>query len=204
MNITKQASNIQSTIKSSQFVTPPNVETFETLTIISGIGTFKGSNLPILSIYQGKKASPIYNYFVSGNVQDIITKYKDQETARIKGKENDKIKSKQLKEQARNAVKLGDVFSSSWGYDQTNVDFYQIIAINGNMCTMAQMETLETPSTTIRDYGKATPGKIISNQAPTKHVVKMSTAAGGLYFKICSYAHAYLWDGTPCHISHTY
>ena len=28
-------------------------------------------------------------------------------------------------------VKVGDLFSASWGYDQTNVDFFQVIALVG-------------------------------------------------------------------------
>ena len=28
-------------------------------------------------------------------------------------------------------VKVGDVFYDSWGYEQTNIDFYQVIALRG-------------------------------------------------------------------------
>ncbi len=28
-------------------------------------------------------------------------------------------------------VKIGDIFSSSWGYDQTNVDYYQVVGFAG-------------------------------------------------------------------------
>ncbi len=28
-------------------------------------------------------------------------------------------------------VKVGDVFVDSWGYDQTNIDFYQVVALRG-------------------------------------------------------------------------
>ena len=36
-------------------------------------------------------------------------------------------------EETQNAegVHLGDIFYSSWGYDQTNVDFYQVVALKG-------------------------------------------------------------------------
>ena len=35
-----------------------------------------------------------------------------------------------LEETMKN-VKVGDVFSASWGYDQTNVDFFQVVALVG-------------------------------------------------------------------------
>ena len=36
--------------------------------------------------------------------------------------------------QNKAGVKVGDVFYTSWGYDQTNVDFYQVIAITEGGC----------------------------------------------------------------------
>lgn len=30
-------------------------------------------------------------------------------------------------------VKVGDIFSTSWGYDQTNVDFFQVVELVGNL-----------------------------------------------------------------------
>ena len=32
-------------------------------------------------------------------------------------------------------LKVGDLFSYSWGYDQTNVDFYQLVGIKGKTMT---------------------------------------------------------------------
>lgn len=37
------------------------------------------------------------------------------------------------------SVKVGDVFSMSWGYDQTNVDFFQVIARTGNSVRIRQV-----------------------------------------------------------------
>lgn len=44
---------------------------------------------------------------------------KEQPKAQSAGKEN------------RFGVKVGDVFESSWGYEQTNVDFFQVVALVG-------------------------------------------------------------------------
>lgn len=40
---------------------------------------------------------------------------------------------KSQKAEKKNAfgVKVGDIFSASWGYEQTNIDFYQVIALRG-------------------------------------------------------------------------
>lgn len=38
----------------------------------------------------------------------------------------------------RHDVKVGDIFRSSWGYDQTNIDYYQIVELIGNHYAMAR------------------------------------------------------------------
>lgn len=53
-------------------------------------------------------------------------------------------------EEVREAVKVGDVFYESWGYDQTNIDFAQVIRISPTgktvLCRMmgSQRATPET------------------------------------------------------------
>lgn len=37
--------------------------------------------------------------------------------------------AKEKKEQALNELKVGDIFKTSWGYEQTNVNFFQVIEI---------------------------------------------------------------------------
>lgn len=32
---------------------------------------------------------------------------------------------------ANGSVSVGDIFASSWGYEQTNVSFYQVVSIHG-------------------------------------------------------------------------
>ena len=71
------------------------------------------------------------------NVKKIWYGYKDEETVRNAientGKENTPEKKKTTAKEKTNkyGVKVGDIFSASWGYDQTNVDFFQVIALVG-------------------------------------------------------------------------
>lgn len=43
----------------------------------------------------------------------------------------------------RNKVdfEVGDILQGSWGYDQTNQEFYQVIAINGKRVTIREVAT---------------------------------------------------------------
>lgn len=44
-------------------------------------------------------------------------------------------------------IKVGDVFSASWGYEQTNVQFFQVIALKGS--TMATFREIHRTSRSI-------------------------------------------------------
>ncbi|MCR6574331.1 hypothetical protein [Campylobacter insulaenigrae] len=43
-------------------------------------------------------------------------------------------------EKNENGYKVGDLFYSSWGYEQTNIDFYQVIATSKKTIWMAKIE----------------------------------------------------------------
>ena len=57
--------------------------------------------------------------------------YIDKKIATIKEREEDKQSIKQRKEEAKadHNFKVGDILYQSWGYEQTNIDFYQITAV---------------------------------------------------------------------------
>ena len=46
-------------------------------------------------------------------------------------------------------VKIGDIFYTRWGYDQTDVDYYQVTAISatGKTCTLSAICAVEVPGT---------------------------------------------------------
>lgn len=57
----------------------------------------------------------------------------EQTRAAIDGspKENSKPAEKSAPKENKFGVKVGDIFSASWGYEQTNNDFFQVIALVG-------------------------------------------------------------------------
>lgn len=72
------------------------------------------------------------------NLKKVWYGYTDEETARkaIETAENP-TETKALKTATKTekvnkyGVKVGDLFEASWGYEQTNVDFFQVIALVG-------------------------------------------------------------------------
>lgn len=86
-------------------------------------------------------------------------------------------------------LKCGDVLYSSWGYEQTNVDFYQVTKVVG------------VNSVQIRPIAQC----IERSEGHSDHVVPVTDSfrgeamtkrvQPGNYMRIASYANAYPWDG---------
>lgn len=69
------------------------------------------------------------------NVKKVWYGYTDEQTvtAAIANAESPSETTPTQKAEKVNkyGVKVGDIFSSSWGYEQTNIDFFQVIALVG-------------------------------------------------------------------------
>jgi hypothetical protein len=89
-------------------------------------------------------------------------------------------------------VQVGDVFVSSWGYEQTNVDFYEVTrVVSGHT-----IEVREIAGQNVKDtsHGSARvvpcPGDFLDKPAMRKRVSGHSD--GTPRFRVASYANAYL------------
>ena len=105
----------------------------------------------------------------------------------------------------------GAIIDSSWGYDQTNIDFYRIEKRSGLMLTLAplQSELTEThfmsgtrlPTATPKDYATdhdaAWDNKDLQNPKPTFRR-KLRMGKDGNPTGLCiAHGWASLWDGKP-------
>lgn len=60
-----------------------------------------------------------------------LVEYKQRLKKRNEAKIAARKERKAKNAEAMKLVKVGDVFSCTWGYDQTNVDFFQVVALVG-------------------------------------------------------------------------
>lgn len=98
-----------------------------------------------------------------------------------------------LPEQTIDDIKVGDIWYATWGYEQTNVSFFQIINKSAKMVTIREIKSQKKQTgqwTT--DGGVATPlrGKFMGSP------MKKKLQSGGS-IKIESYMFARPWDGNP-------
>ena len=100
-------------------------------------------------------------------------------------------------EQPVPTVNVGDIFVSSWGYDQTNVDFYTVLTVKNK--TAVLVEIGKTLNYTGHMQGICIPNpKEVGNKPLTKRILSMN---GSPYFKMASYASASPWNGREQHFT---
>jgi len=92
------------------------------------------------------------------------------------------------------APKVGDILYSSWGYDQTNIDFYEIVRVTGSMVVVRKLEKRVVRSSGSTDYVVPVPGQY--SGAPLRRKFGPGWR-GGVAISINTFAGAYTWDGTP-------
>ena len=87
---------------------------------------------------------------------------------------------------------VGDILTGSWGYDQTNIEFYQVVALKGRSVTIRPV-TLFTSATGPQDH--VYPCK---DQFTSEPIRKMVDRWGGVkLYDFGCYLHK--WDGGARH-----
>ena len=111
----------------------------EKLTCIIGKSTKKAKNgFKRLYAYRFRSESQLYSHALDWLKFRKVWQEKESELKKQRELENI--------EKAKN-VKIGDVFACSWGYDQTNVDFYQVVKRSPKTVTLREIEKTQTGET---------------------------------------------------------
>jgi len=85
-------------------------------------------------------------------------------------------------------VKVGDIFRSSWGYDQTNIDFFECVGLKGSRQVLIRPIAAESmESAYLQGQCVPKPG-VFTGEALIKNVI---TSESEPAVRISSYAHAY-------------
>ena len=95
-------------------------------------------------------------------------------------------------------VKVGDIFYASWGYNQTNVNFYQVKRLVGR--TMVEVQEIASKIKEDHTYHYdvvAVPNAFKEGEKVMRKRVKTSSYSGRPAIKVYEFANASLWDGQP-------
>lgn len=144
--------------------------------------------------FSGKKAK--YDFFFSFRTMEDRANYVNKFENRIKAW---KKRIQENKDARRAPTKLteGSILYTSWGYDQTNIDFYQVTKVIGKkMVELRELVQSRDTSGMAFDQGMCSPIKDkFTDEAPIRKIASSDSV------KIKSYAIASLWDGRPKHFT---
>jgi hypothetical protein len=158
---------------------------------------------PTLKVWRPKATKPHVNYYFRSleDVEKRIVSELKAARGHIEMVQSRKESRKGTPEQLE-AVKIGDIFHFSWGYEQTNVDFYQVIERRGQMLTLREIGQRSTDPASgngMADYRVAVKDAFVADAKPfTK---KLQFSSGKPYITIKSYGWCSLWDGQETYCS---
>jgi len=141
--------------------------------------------------FVGKQSKPLFHY----SYRDERQREKAIEDAADGRRKELELKEerRQERKQFRHEFNVGDVLYSSWGYDQTNIDFYEVTKVIGpKFVEIRELAQKTVRSEATADYVVPVPGRFAQGSRPMKKRVKPGHAVS-----IASYANAYKWDGKP-------
>lgn len=142
--------------------------------------------------FAGKAQKPLFHeqYQSESSRKRAVEEYIESRRRLLVMKE----KAREEKRGWQHNVQVGDIFYTSWGYDQTNIDFYEVVDVRGSIIVVREIDSVVVSSGAGSESVMAEPGDFIG--PPTR--VKVQKAGNQATFKIgTTYAHE--WDGRPLH-----
>jgi len=141
--------------------------------------------------YSGKR-NYYHDFYYSFTSLERAESFIENYIESLKKKAEDKLNHAASKKQRSNTflekLEKGMILVTSWGYEQTNVEFFEVIQVKG--CSVYLREISSDLSETGFMSGNALPRKGEYVGEIIKRVVR-----GGDYVKISESRSAHLWDG---------
>lgn len=126
------------------------------------------------------------------DMNQYVEKFKAEKLKQSQEKESMKLAVKDARKNFKHSYEVGQILYDSWGYDQTNIDFFQITAIKGLSVTLRKVA--QNAYRTGHDCGKCSPIKdsFVGEEIKRRIVVHINYK-----HEVVSYIKdASNWDGT--------
>jgi hypothetical protein len=97
-------------------------------------------------------------------------------------------------------IRVGDIFVNTWGYEQTNADFYKVINKSKTFVKLRKLKDRIVEDKNGFMTGSAFPVDEFDSSEPEVFIKKPYLFMGRIYVRM-KYGSAERWDGTPVRIS---
>lgn len=94
-------------------------------------------------------------------------------------------------------VNIGDIFVCSWGYDQTNIDYYKVLAVKNKTVTIAAVAQNRTYTGHMQ--GECVPVPDVVTGKPINK--RINPCDDSVSIKMTSFSWAYPWSGKTNHFT---
>lgn len=152
------------------------------------IFTYTASNgKPAACAFVGKAVKPTWKYYFNTEAQRQVKI--DETISNENARQARKADAAASRKAFRHTLAIGDVLRSSWGYDQTNVDYYQVTALKGSTQVVTRRIAGLSVSGDSGRTGRSGPdvGAFLDRYQPETFKVQE-----GNCIRVASYARAYL------------
>lgn len=108
---------------------------FEDVGAVVYIGEY-GSGFFTVTAFSGKRTKPDFNYYVKSAEKaeaDIQSFYN-----RLCRSQAAKAEKRKQNRPTNSDVKISDIFEASWGYEQINVNYYQVVGFRGKSMVLVR------------------------------------------------------------------
>ena len=148
----------------------------------------RGEQKPALACFLGNSAKPLHNCYFSSEErrQEIINFFKKQVSDRV----NHREKRRREKKEFKTSCKIGDIFVCSWGYEQTNVDYYKLVELRGNVGTFIEIGQTKVAGSDGVDSCDVMPDPCNEIGEKFKKTIQL-----GERFSLSSFEYCKLWNG---------
>lgn len=143
-----------------------------------------------VAIFQGKGHKPYKHYRFNDEtaLNGFILHEKERE---LKAEEN-RIKQAKKYEAEKQKIVEGAILYSSWGYEQTNIDFYIVVSRKNDFVILQEVGSHKIYDDNFNDRGSCMPDVTTKIGDPFRKKINKYEGVNLASYKWCG-----LWDGQP-------
>lgn len=169
---------------------------------IAGAEVLEDGTGTVIAYLFGRNDRPIaYGFTGRRTKADFRYSFRSLDEARRYAKNwlktaGEEAKADQIQRAFEHTLKVGDILVSSWGYEQTNVEFFEVVKTKGKKTVVLRQRNVVRGPEKGFMTADAVPGNgFSSNKLRTFRV------RSGNWVRLNSYSSANPWDGKPQRIS---
>ncbi|WP_151745302.1 hypothetical protein [Acinetobacter calcoaceticus] len=154
---------------------------------------FVSKEMKIVKAYKAKGTKPFINYRYD-SLEYMLKRVEEMIASEVK-KHADKLERKDKKAESikkfRDELQVGTILYTSWGYEQTNVSFYQVISVKGAFCEVREVAQMSHDLTDMSGKVVPKPNSFIGEP------IRKKILDGYIKISSCEYASPLAYETLP-------